>query len=366
MFRRLARQVGLLVSAVLLAVPTPATALPSQARPEARRIVAIGDLHGDCSAWRDIARAARLIDASNRWAGGSTILVQTGDVTDRGPDSLKIINDLRRLQREAQRAGGMVVTLVGNHEAMNVTGDLRYVHPGEYRAFADRGSIGRRANFYTANREAFEAAARKQNPKLTPAEVREAWLKETPLGMIEHQTAWRPAGELGQWTIGNPAVVMIGDSLFAHGGISAAYSAMPLDEINQRVAAALKAREIEPESIINDPAGPLWYRGLLTRAKGVDDAPAPTTGSAVAGPKPSPRPSMEAEVDMVLKAYGASRIVIGHTPTLSGITVLRGGELVRIDTGISQYYGGTLSWLEIAGDKVTPHTVNRSSARCSK
>jgi len=367
MIRRLTRQVGLILSALLVAVPGPAMALPSQPRPEARRIVAIGDLHGDCSAWRDIARAARLIDANNRWAGGSTILVQTGDITDRGPDSLKIINDLRRLQREAQRAGGLVVVLVGNHEAMNVTGDLRYVHPGEYQAFADRGSIGRRSSFYAANRDAFEAAARKSNPALTREQIRDAWLKETPLGMIEHQTAWRPAGELGKWTIGNPAVVMIGDSLFAHGGINATYSAMSLDEINRRVAAALTAREIAPDSIINDPAGPLWYRGLLTRTKGVDDVPAPpSTGSAVTAPKPAPRPSIEAEVDMVLKAYGGARIVIGHTPTLSGISVLQGGKLVRIDTGISQYYRGTLSWLEIAGDRVTPHTANRSSARCTK
>ena len=148
MFRRLLRQVGVFVSALLVAVPGPAMALPSQAPrpPEARRIVAIGDLHGDCSAWRDIARGAGLVDANNRWAGGKTILVQTGDMTDRGPNSLKIIRDLQRLQREAARAGGRVVVLVGNHEAMNVTGDLRYVHPGEYAAFVDRDSASRRAS----------------------------------------------------------------------------------------------------------------------------------------------------------------------------------------------------------------------------
>ena len=162
--------------------------------------------------------------------------------------------------------------------------------------------------------------------------------------MIEHQTAWRPAGELGKWTIGNPAVAMIGDSLFVHGGISATYAAIPLDEINRRVAAALAAREIGPESIINDQHGPLWYRGLLTRAKGADDAPAaPATGPPPPRPRPRAAPSIEAEIDMVLKAYGAKRIVIGHTPTLSGISVLHGGKLIRIDTGISQYYGGTLS-----------------------
>jgi hypothetical protein len=340
-------------------------ALPSRnpTPPETRRIVAIGDLHGDCGAWRDIARAARLIDARNRWVGGSAILVQTGDVTDRGPDSLKIIRDLQRLRREAERAGGRVVVLVGNHEAMNVTGDLRYVHPGEYKAFVDRDSADRRAALYDANRAAFEAAARATNPSLSGQAIRDAWLKETPLGLVEHQTAWRPAGELGKWTIGNPAVVMLGDTIFAHGGISANYANVPLDEINRRVAAALTAREIAPQSIINDPMGPLWYRGLISRSKSVEDLPAtpPTNGAA-----PAPRPSIEAEIDMVLKAYGAKRIVIGHTPTLSGISVLHGGELVRIDTGASQYYNGTPSYLEIVGDQVTPHAVKRVSSGCAK
>jgi hypothetical protein len=159
---------------------------------------------------------------------------------------------------------------------------------------------------------------------------------------------------------------MIGGNLFVHGGISAAYANVPPAEINRRVAAALAAREIGPESIINDQNGPLWYRGLLTRARGVDDAPAaPATGPTATVPA-APRPSIEAEIDMVLNAHGAKRIVIGHTPTLKGISVLHGGKLVRIDTGISQYYGGTLSWLEIAGDQVTPRTVPRSGTRCSK
>jgi len=368
MLRRLLRQVGLLLSALLVAVPGPAVALPSQAPrpPEARRIIAIGDLHGDCSAWRDIARAAGLFDARNRWAGGRTILVQNGDITDRGPDSLKIIHDLQRLQREAARAGGRVMVLVGNHEAMNVTGDLRYVHPGEYAAFRDRDSASRRASVYAANRAAIETAARAQNPALTPEQVRDAWLKATPLGMIEHQTAWRPAGELGKWTIGNPAVIMVGDSLFVHGGISSAYVQLSIDEINRRVAAALAAGETADESIINDPVGPLWYRGLISRDKGDEGGSGRREpGPPRAGQLP-PRPSIEVEIDQILRAYGARRIVIAHTPILSGISVSQDGKLIRIDTGISKYYGGTLSYLEINGDQVTPHTVSRSSARCTK
>ena len=96
------------------------------------RIIAIGDLHGDYEAFTQLLSQAELIDERGKWSGGSTILVQTGDVPDRGPDSLKIIQHLQRLQKQAPRRDGRVITLVGNHEAMNMTGDLRYVHEGEY------------------------------------------------------------------------------------------------------------------------------------------------------------------------------------------------------------------------------------------
>jgi hypothetical protein len=52
--------------------------------------------------------------------------------------------------------------------------------------------------------------------------------------------------------------------------------------------------------------------------------------------------------------------VVAHTPSLSGIKILDGGRLVRIDSGISRYYGGQLSYLEIIGDQLVPHTVPRS------
>jgi hypothetical protein len=60
----------------------------------------------------------------------------------------------------------------------------------------------------------------------------------------------------------------------------------------------------------------------------------------------------------VLAADGAQRLVIGHTPILTGIAI-SGGRLARIDTGISHYYGGPLTWLEIVGDRMIPHSVGR-------
>ena len=61
----------------------------------------------------------------------------------------------------------------------------------------------------------------------------------------------------------------------------------------------------------------------------------------------------------MLKAYGAKRMIIAHTPAPGGIVIADGGRLVRIDTGISRAYRGKPSYLEIRGDVVTPHVVER-------
>src|SRR5688572_657396 len=99
------------------------------------RIVAVGDIHGAFDNFVAILRAAQIIDNRNRWTGGRAVLVQTGDILDRGPDSRKAIDLLRRLERDAQRAGGRVVTLLGNHELMRLISDWRYVSAGEIAAF---------------------------------------------------------------------------------------------------------------------------------------------------------------------------------------------------------------------------------------
>jgi hypothetical protein len=74
---------------------------------------------------------------------------------------------------------------------------------------------------------------------------------------------------------------------------------------------------------------------------------------------PPPLISADQELDTVLSAFGAQRLVIGHTPDLKGIEFLGNGRLARIDTGNSRAYGGPLTWLEIIGGKMIPHTVGR-------
>ena len=334
------RRLLFVVAMLLLAMPVAAQPVPA-------RIVAVGDLHGDFSAWLDIARDAKLVDPANHWIGGKTILVQTGDMVDRGADSLKIIRHLQQLDGEAKRAGGRVIVLMGNHEAMQVIGDYRYVTPGEYAAFADRQSKARRDAAFAANAKVIIDYYHVKDASLSPKAIRAMWMTDTPLGKVEHDTAWAPTGELGRWVATLPAVAKVGDTLFVHGGISAKYALVPMDEINRRARAAIVADDSTEEAIINDQMGPLWYRGLVLR--GGDD------GIPAAG-----RPTIDNELAAALKGQGAKRLVIAHTPRLEGIGVLHNGTLIQIDTGISRYYHGKLGWLEILGDKLVAHAANRS------
>ena len=103
------------------------------------RIVAVGDIHGAFDQFVAILRAAGLIDNRNRWSGKKAVLVQTGDILDRGPDSRKALDLLRKLEGDAQRAGGRVYALLGNHEFMRLVSDWRYVSQGETDAFKNGG-----------------------------------------------------------------------------------------------------------------------------------------------------------------------------------------------------------------------------------
>lgn len=345
-FERAIRVALLALAALLLLMPNAAAA----AQPA--RIVAVGDLHGDYSAWLDIARNAGVIDSGGHWSGGRTTLVQLGDVLDREPDSLKIVRSLQQLQKEAPRSGGKVVVVLGNHEAMNLLGDFRYTTPGEFAAFATPNSAALRDRVYDQNRAAIEAAARATNPAVTPQQVRDSWMAAHPLGWLEHKLAWSASGELGKWATRNPAIAKIGGILFVHGGISAEYAKLSIDEIDRRVEIAMAKGDDSNSSILDDPLGPLWYRGLV-----MIDRDAEAERATMHSPHLQP----EQELGVVLAAFGAQRMVVGHTPDLKGIEILDGGRLARIDTGNSRYYDGPLTWLEITGGKMIPHTVERSA-----
>jgi len=84
---------------------------------------------------RKVLRMANIIDANDAWAAGTDILVQTGDIVDRGTYAYDIYELMRRLRGEAAAVGGKLVSILGNHEVMNALGDWRYVSQPDIRRF---------------------------------------------------------------------------------------------------------------------------------------------------------------------------------------------------------------------------------------
>src|SRR4051794_1725639 len=98
-----------------------------------RRVVAVGDIHGDKDALVAVLKMAQVIDDEERWKGGTAHLVQVGDIPGRGPQTRAAFDLIMRLEKEAAGAGGKFHALIGNHDAGVIYGDLRNTHPDEYR-----------------------------------------------------------------------------------------------------------------------------------------------------------------------------------------------------------------------------------------
>jgi len=325
--------------APLLAVAVIAGALtgPAQAG-DSQKIIAMGDLHCDYDAFLALMAQAGLIDAKGHWSGKQTIYVQLGDVVDRGPKSRDIILHLQKLQKEASRAGGKVITLIGNHEAMNMTNDLRYVPPAEFQNYVTRTSEAAREQVFQANKSKLEAEYRMENPQITDAEIKAKFQEKYPLGYVEQRLAWAPTGEIGRWVLSNPVAVIVGDRLFVHGGISTKYETDSLTQLNDMVHAALSTPATDDDAIIEDQVGPLWYRGFAEE-----------------------NDTTVKDIGEVLKAYSVKRMVIAHTPSLSGIKVLDQGRVIDIDTGITASYVGTRSYLSIEGSSIVAHDNGKAT-----
>ena len=297
------------------------------------RIVAVGDIHGAYDPFVRILQAAGVIDHRQRWIGGGAILVQTGDVVDRGVDSRRVLDLLRKLEGEAERAGGRVLPLVGNHEVMGMLGDLRYVSAGEYDAFRTAESEELRERVSSVVMARAESAARTAKERFDRDRFRDRFMSETPLGSVERQLAFGPDGQYGRWLRARDAVVKINGILFVHGGISPAAAALGCEGINDTVRNELKELPTDGARLstflLTREDGPLWYRGLAVE-----------TGATLAS-----------ELTATLARLQARAIVVGHTVSPNGRIATRfDGRVVQIDTGMlagTFYPGGRASALEI-------------------
>ncbi|HJR70764.1 MAG TPA: metallophosphoesterase, partial [Gammaproteobacteria bacterium] len=346
--------------------PTPAWGEEPWRFATAARVVAFADVHGAYDELVGLLRATGVIDAELRWNGGDQHVVSLGDVLDRGPGSRAVLDLLMRLQREAEGAGGRLHVVLGNHEVMNLQGDWRYVTPADYAAFAADESDAQRAAAYAA----FAAAAAGGDT----ASARSRFDAEYPRGFFARRAAFAPTGAYGAWLMSLPAIVVINDTAYVHGGLPRLV-AEDADGLNERVHANLaryfmlrdslaargvlsaidprrdfeSARALPPTAdaalraerdellALADAAelgldGPLWYRGSVYCKPLLEE---PT-------------------LDAGLAALGVARVVVGHTPTPDRrARALHGGKLVTLDTGmLAERYGGRPAALLVDGPKL--------------
>ena len=317
-------------------VATQARPAPVCAIQTTERVVAVADVHGAYDQFVAILRASGLVDGRTRWIGGRSILVQTGDVLDRGPASRRVLDLLRQLERDAVRAGGQVHALLGNHEVMRLVGQWNDVSAGEYAAFRDHDSEEIRERLYALlSADAAKRARAAQQPFDANA-FRRQFQKEIPLGYVEMRQAFGPTGEYGGWLRQHPAMVMINGVAFVHGGVDMETAALGCEGINDAVRRDVTISDPTHEQILAmlsvKETGPLWFRGLVQ-----------------ATPPP--------DVPSILTMLRARALVIGHTPvTGAPITPRFENRVFPIDTGMlgrTFYPAGVASALEIRGDSVT-------------
>lgn len=270
--------------------------------PAPRRLVAIGDLHGDLAATRAALRLAGAIDGEDRWIGEELVVVQTGDQLDRGDDELEILDLLESLGAQARLAGGEVHVLNGNHELMNAKLDMRYVTVGGYLDFLEP-PIG-------------------DASMATPQNVVD--------GVSARIKAMRPGGPIALRLAERNVVVIVGDTVFVHGGILPQVAEYGIERLNQETRQWLrKERECPPE-LLFPSEGPIWSRHYSDEPDENDCA----------------------MLTEALDRLGATRMVVGHTIQETGISPACEEKVWRIDVGMAAAYGGEVGILEISGDRV--------------
>jgi len=346
------------------------------------RVVAVSDIHGAHSGLVQILRKTAVIDDDNRWVGDDTHLVIVGDILDRGPESRASMDLLRALEIEAPQSGGQIHVILGNHEVMNLVGDLRYVSREEYAAFSEDESAEMR-------QIGFEAWSKNQSPNSIDADVRGRFDEEFPPGFFAHRAAFAADGEYGSWLLDQPVIAVIDGTAFVHGGLSR--------EIVGRTGANPN------EELARDLRSYVYAMTLLTRAGTLPpdvnfyDHPTALANIAQAAPETAgARPELQAaarqlielndgwlhnrggpvwyrgnvgcspliEIDKLsaaLAALGAERLVVGHSPSPNAQVMSHlEDHLYRIDTGmLTDFYGGRAGALILENGSV--HAIYEDS-----
>jgi hypothetical protein len=358
------------------------------------RIVVVPDIHGAYPAFVRLLQATDLVDDSLSWTGGNAHLVSLGDLLDRGAESRKVMDLLMRLQTEAPEAGGYVHVVAGNHELMNLMGDLRYVSRAEFNAFAsDEPDSLRNAEF-----EKFRRTL--EQTDVTEAVARAAFGKQYPIGFFAHRKAFQADGIYGKWLTTLPAYTVINETVFVHGGLPSIVAETPPDEFNEIFKAVTIRylqlwRELLAEGVLpddqNKDAGDLARAVAADAAQGdclqervADCEEVQKSAGLVAGSDLSRRldefirlneaPILGTDgplwyrgasycrtlfarpiLDASLANLRATDVVVGHTTTPDArVHLLHDNKLTMLDTGmLVSHYKGRPAALIIESDQRT-------------
>ncbi|CAI5469679.1 unnamed protein product [Closterium sp. Yama58-4] len=306
--------------------PPLATVLPA-----ADRVVAIGDIHGDIAKARQALRTAGLIDGQDRWTGKSTVLVQVGDLLDRGGQELAVVYLFEKLRREARQAGGAVHVLLGNHETGNFEGWFRYATREGRKDFQrwaawERLGVGLRA--------ACEGGRVSPDPLASVSERVRPELRA-------RMAALSPGSPLLQrFFAGNPSVLRLGSTVFVHGGLLPEHVQYGLERINREGQEWILSPARRPDGL--PERGPhffhtknavVWVREYSHTDPSICDCRL-----------------LERTLEML---PGSMRMVMGHTiQQPGGINATCKGKAIRVDVGMSEGCGGAeAEVLEIRKDR---------------
>ena len=251
-------------------------------QPQAPKTFIMSDPHGRLNLVVSLLQANGVIDSQLRWAYGNNQLVIIGDVFDRGYDVPQIFWLFYKLEAEAAACGGRVTMMLGNHEPMELAGDMRYAKP-KYKMLADR------------------------------------------LGM-EYRHLFGPDTELGRWLGVCNAIQVIGRNLFVHAGISKEFydRNLSIPMVNDTISSVLfmKSKERKAHSefckFLYGNRGPIWYRGLVLNDKKWSHLPSDS-------------------LDMVLRRYDVDRIFVGHT-IFKDIKRFYNGRVIAVNVDNQENY----------------------------
>ena len=243
-------------------------------------ISAISDIHGEYNGYIDLLRGSGIIDDKLNWSFGTGHLVVIGDIFDRGDKVTEVMWHLFGLEKQALKAGGMVHVLLGNHEILVLSEDLRYMN--------------------------------------------QKYAKVEDIANVSYADLYSEKSVLGKWLRDRPAMISINDIIFVHGGISqeVVHHNLKIDQINSFFSRMLLREKLNPESetlmFLNEAGGPVWYRGYFSDTL-----------------------IHETQLDSVLNFYEKKHIVVGHTP-FHDIKSLFNNKILGIDAGLGYNLPGAL------------------------